>query len=128
MREHKFRAYHEDSGMVYFDFHKVSVGLVLFEDGDWRLLKDCKVMQFTGRKDSNGVDLFDGDILHLQKDALTNSPWDDINKPVYFENGMFMVFDRTVYQASTLFKYKFEIIGNIHEHKHLLDSKTGGEV
>jgi uncharacterized phage protein (TIGR01671 family) len=67
MKELKFRAYHEVSGMHYFTLHQVDGGSVLFDDGDWRELKDCAVMQFTGLKDKNNKEIYEEDILSFQK-------------------------------------------------------------
>ena len=64
MRPIKFRAYHPDSGMKYFMLNQIKEGTVLFDDGDWRSLNDCQVMQFTGLHDKNGKEIYEGDILH----------------------------------------------------------------
>ena len=80
------------------------------------------LMQFTGLQDKNGVEIYEGDILFMLKDSSTKPPYlhDRINKEVYFEDGMFKVYKRTVYQAKTLYNTSFEVIGNIHENPELI--------
>ncbi len=72
--------------------------------------------QFTGLKDNNGCDIYEGDILDCRRDQ---SYWRGVvrfNAPTYFID-----FDFT---SETLrrefFKGGIEVIGNIYEHPELI--------
>lgn len=79
-------------------------------------------LQSSGFNDKYNIEIFDGTILHLQKDPLTKPPfvWDNIKKYVYIENGIFMVGGRSLFKASTLFIYKFEVVGSIQTNPEFL--------
>ena len=97
MRLIKFRAYHPDSGMKYFILNQIKGGTVLFDDGDWRSLNDCQVMQFTDLHDKNGKEIYEGDILNWVGLTLLN---DNICRA---------------------FVNKGEVIGNIYENPEQLE-------
>jgi len=126
MREIKFRIFVQGK-FLYFELWAASQVITSLLSANQFFSEEIKkimesVQQFTGLKDKSGKEIYEGDILHLQKDAMTKPPfvWDNINKNVTYENGMFMVGGRTVYQSSTLYKYDFRVIGNIYENPELL--------
>jgi len=85
------------------------------------------VMQSTGLEDKNGVEIFEGDVLHY-------SSWltDDGNAPysksdgwrigdVYYHLGRFVVRGSELWNT---FHYPhYEVIGNIHANPELMESK-----
>lgn len=103
MKTIKFRAYHLDDGMVYFDFDS--------------FIKDYhdqygNIMQFTGLQDKNGINIYEGDIVEYNKIMYNNS----IRKSgvIVFEEGCFRLKKSTSLYIICGNDFKAEVIGNIH--------------
>ncbi|WP_346234528.1 YopX family protein [Lysinibacillus telephonicus] len=69
--------------------------------------------EFTGLLDTNGVEIYEGDIVRHATD-------EGIYK-VIFDDGGFYVENLFEYDFQTIDEYPLEVIGNIYEHKHLLE-------
>ena len=79
------------------------------------------IMQYTGLKDKNGVEIYEGDIIHAFS----------VDKPleVVYRNGAFGyfgVFHNSFESFSGNYNFDFskldiEVVGNIYENKELLD-------
>lgn len=75
---------------------------------------DMVLMQFTGLKDINGKDIYDGDIV---KESAPRG-YKDI---IVFEDGKYqMIRLMTSLTRESIKKYEFEIIGNLYENPELL--------
>lgn len=136
MREIKFRAwdkYEERMGEVSFikysnvQYHQVSARFNQkervvdewfnfgSEDGSDNII----LMQYTGIKDCNGVEIYEGDILNVSKEYSGSfSP-----TQVIFENGAFRTQISHMHNPVPLTEERaltLEIIGNIHQNKELL--------
>jgi uncharacterized phage protein (TIGR01671 family) len=124
MREIKFRG-------IDKNFNKWLYGsLQVFEDGTTTIMfteKDDKgytspvisetVGQFTGLTDKKGVEIYEGDII-----ASYDVDEGNIINVVEFKNGCFKLVNPN-YLSWNLGDYKkdyIEVIGNIHQHPHLL--------
>lgn len=139
MREIKFRAWDEQNKIIHQDFQFIKSG---DSGNDWIIFisdrfpltehktnpftnpnpffaQQLKIMQFTGLKDKNGREIYEGDILK----STTYSKTYEIG----FTLGAFVVLDKDV-GYTTILKQPiglydmnmYEVIGNIYENPELI--------
>jgi uncharacterized phage protein (TIGR01671 family) len=118
MRPIKFRAWDKRRKLMMYDVQA-------FYGSFWDLLKDenCFVMQYTGLKDKNGKEIYEGDIVDYKGHQV-----------VEYHLGSFVCYEKKLLGNSYRIDYmrnlsdiceagdmrKFEVIGNIYENKDLL--------
>jgi hypothetical protein len=100
-REIKFRVWRPQ--VQAFRFFDLSTG---FNPENYD--KFPPVMQYTGLKDKNGVEIYEGDIV----DAVEFKP-----SVVNFESGTFRFWDLDAKDAEA---FEWEVVGNIHQNPELL--------
>jgi uncharacterized phage protein (TIGR01671 family) len=79
---------------------------------------DLEIMQWTGLKDKNGKEAFDGDIVRVYIGANTH-----MHKQIKYVGHSFCMTDKEEAEDGSLrgtWYFDFEIIGNIHESPELL--------
>lgn len=144
MREIKFRAWDKQKermfriGSIHFILGISSVNGVSVTNGhnDYHFLNepDFEVMQFTGLLDKNGVEIFTGDILKMTSEYFAfdeNVELEFIGEVRMTSRGVLLYKPKRIdtkdesYSHLSGYKqisgYRCEILGNIHEHKELLD-------
>lgn len=120
-REIKFRAF--DYGkmitMPIYSLYELECFFTILSD-------EAKLMQYTGLKDKNGVEIYEGDILKLIKEYTGKG-----------ENPSYVIFKNAQWMMQGLMHYshvdsinnyaldKMEVIGNIYQHPHLLSTPQG---
>lgn len=123
-REIKFRAW---DGVNMW--HEGGNGDYFLTAGDMLARPDVTVIQFTGLKDGNGVEIFEGDILEVNL-QFRNFPGDElhdhfITATVDFHDGAFW-FTGGGHTHCLWFHYPEEVrrvIGNIYENPELLEKE-----
>jgi uncharacterized phage protein (TIGR01671 family) len=126
MREIKFRAWHNTQNVmlqVGDDYGTENpLDCVMYKLGG----QDVVLMQYTGLKDKNGREIYEGDIVSTDLDRPFNI--------VIFRNGSFMFqchdngkdyFDLMLPPDDESDNWKFgEVIGNIYENPELLKGES----
>ena len=113
MREIKFRVW---SNNIMSD-------LDLFHNGDVLDLMDSPTMQYTGLKDKNGKEIYEGD--YCKAHAFDEFDGDhNIEGVIVIGIDGVSIGDMWVYNTSHFDEPCIEIIGNIYENKELLENET----
>ena len=121
MREIKFRAWlKEERKMVNVETLFIGINRLCFgnsktEDLFFRDFEEVELMQYTGLKDKNGKEIYEGDIYHVgDKNIRYLVVWFDSG----FEGKQLR---STSYAGLKSWAKDIEILGNIYENPELLE-------
>lgn len=120
MREIKFRAWDNvDYMSTPFTLQEVQYGRIQFTS-------DTKIMQYTGMKDKNGKEIYEGDIMKLPLYGIVIVVWnEDVSSFQYAYNAIGKGSSIGGRMTNNLYGFestkKYEIIGNIYQHPELLN-------
>jgi hypothetical protein len=114
-REIKFRAFWKTTKNMQYDIQSTY---------DWEMVPTnpsedelCVLMQYTGLKDKNGKEIYEGDVCKVGVYKAT----------ILFEKGCFVANPNELGLPNmpiSSFTNEFEIIGNIYENPELLNQKV----
>lgn len=112
MREIKFRAWNHivnrmSDSYTLAELHKQEVNFQI-----------TSFMQYTGLKDKNGKEIYEGDIVRYFVFDIEDQKEDEYVEEVKFENGGFQV---EIAPIEALLDWKVEVIGNIHDNPEFLN-------
>jgi hypothetical protein len=119
MREIKFRAFDKEEKVMIYEFELsgngdfcLAKGFFHQDEGLDVYIKDFILMQYTGLKDKNGKEIYEGDILKIGNSNI-EVIWDKNNAWFTLKSNHFHLGFQSIF---------YEVIGNIYEHPHLLES------
>ncbi|MED0680351.1 YopX family protein [Aneurinibacillus thermoaerophilus] len=112
-----FQTYFKDGALKAVMYQPVSYG---FKDVDDYEERELKQSQYTGRKDKNGREMYEGDIVNNE---------DNETAVIVYDSGSFILqYPDSPLDFDSLFDFQdkeLEIIGNIYENPELLEVENG---
>lgn len=133
MREVKFRAWDKE----HYKMHQVEeidfIGEELklcdaYDIEEYMHWSFLELMQYTGLKDTNGKEIYEGDIIRSRYPAYNDEPERDYIYYVGFEMGGYYLktkgssFSHGLgYEITKAMNPKIEVIGNIYENPELME-------
>lgn len=128
-REIKFRAWDVNANKMLepwqLSIHYPKVFVQKIKNGDGEV-RNVELMQFTGLKDKNGKEIYEGDIVRVPDDYEEYGFMAGEQREIYYLDGCFRLKpkkENTRDRGNTIMDDmdKCEIIGNIYENPNLLN-------
>ena len=132
--KHKFRAWHIDKQImcevIRIDFEQGIITLDLETDDDeyywmetdWSF-SDVEIMQYTGCRDKNGLEIFEGDVIKDKYDKIWLVQWYVgafvITNKIPDSDGQESTYSH--FSNVSNHHFYFEVIGNMWENPELLE-------
>ena len=125
-REIKFRAWDPRNESMwspeYFKLRQDENDYYIVTTTGHGAIKGVELMQFTGLKDKNGVEIFEGDVVVIRQQGAQQNP----RRVLYAEEvAAFVMSHHASGKPSVgIGGYYLEVIGNIRENPELLEAKN----
>ena len=121
MREIKFRAW---------DGLRMTTSGIMFGSSNGNLFSagEMPIMQYTGLKDKNGKEIYEGDVVRKYRHSIESDLYTRVGVVEYKEDRFRCFGDKCQFylngQFSDIPESSYEVIGNIYENPELLESNT----
>jgi uncharacterized phage protein (TIGR01671 family) len=119
MREIKFRAWEKNLKEIIpidsIDFEHKLVNM----DSAWRFLNEVELIQYTGLKDKNGKEIYEGDIL--EREIFAFEQYRTFIGAVKMFEGSWWIDSGTGAVSLWNEMHELKVIGNIYEHPELME-------
>lgn len=129
MRDIKFRAWHKYQKTMLYDLYldfQGNIGIWNYEETEIKFIdrSDCLIlMQYTGLKDKNGVEIYEGDIVAVADYAN----WEGLYKVIWDEENLMYMLEDAFGDREKLCEFEEYLVkGNIYENPELLEVESVG--
>lgn len=124
MRELKFRAWDKQEKQMMkvsaISLENKEIGVKDFRTYHFFRIKNIELMQYTGLKDKNGTEIYEGDVIKVERDGIIyRVEW------IHGGFGLEPRYNSPFYPrlGNVELREKIEVIGNIHENPEFLEEK-----
>lgn len=129
MREIKFRAWHKYQKRMLYDLYldfQGNIGIWNYEETEIKFIdrSDCLIlMQYTGLKDINGVEIYEGDLVAVADYAN----WEGLYKVIWDEENLMYMLEDAFGDREKLCEFEEYLVkGNVYENPELLEVESVG--